>query len=519
MRIVQIIQRNVQTAGDHVATIDGDRRRTWREFRDRVARLAGGLRELGVGDGDRVAMLALNSDRYMEWYFAVSWAGAVFVPVNIRLAPPEVVHWLTDSGASVLFVDDTFLPMVDKLREQIPAVEHIVHIGDSAPPEGLIGYESLIDESQPIPASERGGDDLAALFYTGGTTGKSKGVRLSHDNLLSNALHLMPVIVLDDGLVCLHAAPMFHIADAAFMFVATLAGATNVFIPVFEPGATVDAIERHRVTVTLLVPAMIKALLQMPDLQSRDFSSLITLGYGAAPMAEDDIAAARQALPGVDLIQGYGQTESAPLLSVLPPERHTFDGLLAGKTRSAGQAIYGVELEILDENDQAAPRGTVGEICARGDNVMLGYHNRPDATEETLRNGWLHTGDVGYMDEDGFVFVVDRAKDMIVTGGENVYSAEVENALSGHPAVHECAVIGVPSEDWGEQVHAVVTTAPEAAVTGEDLIEHCRGRIAGYKCPKGIEFRHDELPKSGAGKILKRGLREPYWATRERAVQ
>lgn len=519
MRIVQTITRNEQVAGDRPAVTVGDHTRTWSEMRDRVARLAAGLRDLGVGEGDRVAMLALNSDRYLEWFFAVSWAGAVFVPLNIRLAPPEMAHWLTDSGSSVLFVDDAFLPALPGLRDQVESLEHVVHVGDGGPPAGLLGYEQLLDSAEPVAPSERGGDDLAGLFYTGGTTGVSKGVRLSHDNLLTNSLQVLPLVGIDGDTVYLHTAPMFHLANASVMFCVALAGAGNVTtVPAFDPPATLEAIERHRVTMTTMVPAMITALLQVPGLEERELSSLRTLAYGAAPMAENTIEAVQKALPHVELLQAYGQTEAGPVLTMLTPERHAFSGPLAGKTRSAGQAVYAVEIEILDEHDHPVPRGTVGEICARGNNIMLGYHGRPEATAEALRGGWLHTGDAGYLDDHGFVFVVDRLKDMIVTGGENVYSAEVENALVSHPSVIEAAVFGIPSQDWGEQVHAVITTAPGDPVTADEVIDHCRKLVAGYKAPKSVEIRNEELPKSGAGKIVKRDLRAPHWEHLDRAI-
>ncbi|MBW3664332.1 MAG: long-chain-fatty-acid--CoA ligase [Actinobacteria bacterium] len=518
MRISQTLARNAQVAPRDTATIFGDRRRTWPEHRDRVARLASALRRMGMGDGDRVAMLALNSDRYLEWYFAVSWGGGVVVPINIRLAPPEIVHWLTDSGASILFVDDTFLPVVPKLQEAVSTLRHVVHVGDGDPPEGTDGFEQLIADSDPIPASEGRGDDLAGLFYTGGTTGRSKGVMLSHNNLLSNAFHLVPAVGFGPQTVYLHVAPMFHLADAAGMYAVALAGATHTFVPAFAPAAVIEAIEAHRVTTTLLVPTMIAALTQVPDVEQRDLSSWEQLLYGGSPMSEALIDGILKLVPQLNLVQAYGQTEAAPVVTLLPPERHTFSGPLAGKTRSAGQAAFGVEVAILDEEDQEVPRETVGQICVRGDNVMIGYLDRPDETETALRNGWLHTGDAGYMDDDGFVFVVDRLKDMIVTGGENVYTAEVENALASHDAVLECAVIGIPSDEWGEQVHAIVRIAPDSDVSEAELLAHCKEQIANYKCPRSVDIRQDELPKSGAGKILKRELRAPFWEDQDRAV-
>jgi long-chain acyl-CoA synthetase len=311
---------------------------------------------------------------------------------------------------------------------------------------------------------------------------------------------------------------MFHLANGAGMYATSLAGGTHVIVPMFTPDAVLDAIETHRVTSTVLVPTMIAALTQVPDVSDRDLSSWEQLMYGGSPISEAVLEAVTKLVPTLQLQQAYGQTEAAPVLTMLPFERHVFSGPLAGKTRSAGQAVPGVEVTILDEEDRAVERGVVGQICARGDNVMLGYLNRPEETAEALANGWLHTGDGGYMDADGFVFVVDRIKDMIISGGENVYSAEVENALAAHAAVVECAVFGIPHERWGEQVHAVVRTTAGTEVTPQELIDHCHELIAGFKCPRSVEVVAEELPKSGAGKILKRDLRAPWWEGETRSV-
>ena len=495
-----------------------DRRRTWAEFGARVARLAAGLRSLGLGAGDRVAMLALNSDRYFEYLFAVPWAGGVLVPINIRLAAPEIAYWLTDSGSTMLLIDDHFLGMLPKFRDAVPSVRTLIHVGDDVAPPGLVSFEELIDRSAAAADAGRQGDDLAALFYTGGTTGRSKGVMLSHRNLTANALHMLSDMEFGKGEKILHAAPMFHLADGALSIAAATAAAASCFIPSFTPEATLAAIERHGVTRTVLVPTMVNMLLHHPDLGRRDLSSLQCLLYGGSPMPEAVLRTAIAALPGVRLIQAYGQTEAAPVLTMLRPEYHVLDGALAGRLTSGGQALPGVEVAILDAGDREVPRGVVGQICARGDNVMLGYWNQPDLTAQTLAHGWLHTGDGGYMDGDGFVYVVDRVKDMIVSGGENVYSAEVENAIYQHPAVAECAVIGIPHETWGEQVHAIVRLKPGAAVEADELLAHCKQLIATYKCPRSVELRSEPLPVSGAGKILKAELRQPFWAGHQRSV-
>jgi long-chain acyl-CoA synthetase len=519
VRLSQCITRAAQVAPARTATSFGERSRSWAELADRVARLAAALRALGVGAGDRVAFLGGNSDRYLEWFFAVAWAGAVFVPVNTRLAPPEIEHVMNDSAAGTLFAGDELAPLARQLRDDLPHLSELVHAGEVEPPGAdWHAYEHLIAASDPAAPARGSGAELAGLFYTGGTTGRAKGVMLSHDNLLSNAFHMLPGVGYGPDSVYLHAAPMFHLADGASMIALAVCGGTNAIIERFTPAGLLAAVAEQRVTHTLLVPTMIAMLVDELEREPRDVGSLRRLNYGGSPISEALIERARDALPGVALTQGYGQTESASLLTLLAPERHVLDGPLAGKTRSAGQVLPGVELAVLDEHGSERRRGEIGEICARGDNVMLGYWNQPELTRETLRGGWLHTGDAGYLDEDGYVFIVDRLTDMIVSGGENVYSVEVENAISRHPAVAECAVVGVPSERWGEQVHAVVTLRDGHDLRPAELIDHCRALIAGYKCPRSVEIRTEPLAKSGAGKILKGELRATHWAGQSRAV-
>jgi len=514
----QLIRTNVQLHGDRVATRFQGRERSWRTAQDRVARLAAGLQGLGIGDGDRVAVLALNSDRYFEFYFGVSWAGAVFVPINNRLAPAEIIHWLNDSGSKALFADDAYLEVVDGIRNRLESVKNYVYMGDGDLPEGFLSFEDLVNGHGPVEPSERSGDDMAGLFYTGGTTGRSKGVMLSHRNLTYNVLQAAPFIQVDADDVFFHAAPMFHLADGFFMMLGTTLGATHVIVPGFEPTLALKALQDEKIRTALLVPTMINMVVNHPAIADYDLSSLKRLVYGASPMPEAVIRKAMEVIPGVDFYQAYGQTEASPVVTVMGPEYHTISGPRAGKLKGAGRVVAGIDLAILDDDGKELATGEVGEICIRGDNVMLGYWNLPDATAETLRDGWLHTGDGGRLDDEGMLFIVDRVKDMIVSGGENVYSAETEQAVYAHPAVAECAVIGIPHESWGEQVHAIVRLKEGYALTAQDLIDHCKSLIAGYKCPKSVEFREEPLPLSGAGKILKKDLRAPFWADQDRNV-
>jgi long-chain acyl-CoA synthetase len=318
--------------------------------------------------------------------------------------------------------------------------------------------------------------------------------------------------------VHLHTSPMFHVAGGARAFSVTLAGGTHVMNPRFDVETFLATIERERVTITIIVPTMLARLVEYDGLERFDLSSLRLLSYGASPMPEALLRRAKERLPGIRFLQSYGMTELSPVATVLPPEYHVFEGPDAGYTASAGQPVYNADLMILGDDERSVPTGGIGEVCVRGPMVMKGYWNLPELTADTLRGGWMHTGDAGYLDERGFLFIVDRVKDMIVSGGENVYSAEVEDAIYLHPDVAECAVVGVPSERWGEAVHAVVVPRAGTRPTAESIIEHCRTRIAGYKCPRTVEFREEELPKSGPGKILKTELRAPHWAGRERRL-
>ncbi len=516
--LTQIVRRNVQLYGAQAATRFAGRSRTWREFQDRISRLASGLKDLGVEEGDRVAVLALNSDRYYEFYFAASWAGAVFVPVNTRLAPAEFVYWLNDSGSKVVFAGDEFVPALAAVQDRLETVQHRIHMGDTETPEGYISFEDLIADHLPLEPTARGGDDLAGLFYTGGTTGQSKGVMLSHRNLTFNVLQALPSFNISEQDTFLHSAPMFHIADGFFGFIAATLGCTNVIVPAFEPTLVLNTLQDEQVTTALLVPTMVNMLVNFPGLSGYDLSALQNLLYGASPMPEAVILKAMEVIPRVNFYQAYGQTEASPVATVMGPEYHTVSGPLAGKINGAGRAITGVELQVFDESDQAVPVGEVGEVCIRGENVMLGYWNLPDVTSETLRNGWLHTGDSGRLDQDGMLFIVDRVKDMIISGGENVYSSEPEQAIYQHPAVAECAVIGIPHDSWGEQVHAVVVLKAGHSLSEQELIDHCKTLIAGFKCPRSVTFRDEPLPLSGAGKILKKDLRAPFWEGQGRNV-
>jgi acyl-CoA synthetase (AMP-forming)/AMP-acid ligase II len=519
MYLTQGLHRASRATPHATMTICGERVRTFTEVADRVARLAGAFQSLGAGEGDRIAMLSLNSDRYSEYLLGTPWAGAVVNPINIRWSAAEIAYSLRDSDTRMLLIDDTFAPLLPELRSNAGDLAVVIHCGDSATPQGTLGYEQLVAATAPVPDAHRSGSDLAGVFYTGGTSGHPKGVMLTHDNLMTSALgSLASGYFLTSGGPLLHAAPMFHLADLAIWLAQVIHGGTHVFIPAFRPDWVLEAVQQHRVSDLLLVPTMVQMLVDHPALPDYDTSSMREVMYGGSPISATLLERAAERLPTASFVQAYGMTEVSPVATLLSPQDHR-DPVLR---RSGGRAAPHSEVRIVGDDDTELPRGEIGEIVVRGGHVMAGYWGNPEETAAALRGGWMHTGDAGYLDENGYVFVVDRIKDMIVSGGENVYSVEVENALARHPAVATCAVIGVPDERWGERVHAVVVLAagqhgPEKTGLDDELREFCKSLIGGYKIPRSFEVV-DELPLSAAGKVLKRELRAKYWTGSDRSV-
>ncbi len=488
---------------------------TWREMLDRAARIAGGLRALGVADGDRVAILSANSDLYMALYLAVPWAGGVLTPLNARWSALENAYAIEDSRPAVILVSPGFVEAIAGIVADLEHGPKLVAL-DDIEREGWLTLPQLMSH-ETVPDAGRGGDDLLAIFYTGGTTGRSKGVMLSHAGFTGNCLAMHDLGICPDGARMLVVAPLFHLAAAAALTMTMLAGGTAVIAPAFDPNRTLDLIESEGVTDALLVPTMIQMVLDSPTFDPAKLARLNTVLYGASPMPEATIDRIMAAAPHLNFFQAYGMTEVSCTATVLGPEFHKGEHREAGRHRGAGRPIATAEIIIADEAGAPLPAGQVGEILVRGKGVMLGYWNQPEMTAEALRDGWMHTGDGGRFDDHGVLYVVDRIKDMIVSGGENVYSAEVESAISLHPDVVQCAVIGVPDERWGERVHAVIVARPGGELTDRALIDHCRALIAAYKCPRSVEFK-PSLPLSAAGKILKAELREPYWKGRGRNV-
>jgi len=498
---------------DKVAFYDGAYEATYAQHIDRVARTAGALRALGVDASDRFAVMALNSHQFLELQHAAFLGAGVVNPLNLRLAPRELAYILADSGTKVVFTDPYFAKTIDAVREEA-GIEHVVMIGEGDAPHD-VQFEDAIAAATPVIPDEPDEDDPVVLMYTGGTTGLPKGVLLDHRAEMLNFYHVAMSWRMEDDVVYLHQTPMFHAASMGGILGIPALGGTSVFLSLFDPARVIELVEQHSVTMTVMVPTMIGMMVNHPEYKPERLSSLRILTYGASPMPTALLEQVLVELPDVDIYQGYGMTEASAVLTMLGPQEHRAGGALL---KSAGRAVPGVRLSIQDPEGKPVPTGETGEVCARAGNLMREYWNKPEATEDAFRGGWYHSGDAGYLDENGYLFLIDRVKDMIVTGGENVYSIEVENAIASHPAVAQVAVIGIPDERWGEAVHAIVVLHQGHEVTHDDIVSHAREYIAGYKLPKSTEFRVEPLPLSGAMKVLKRELRDPYWEGKGRAV-
>ena len=498
------LAHSLQVHGERTAVIEADRRLTYRELGARVSRLGGALDRLGLPLGAFVGTLAGNTGAHLECWLAVPAYGRVINSLNHRLGLDELAFMIDDSGTRVLVADDVRLDAARQLRERCEALERIVFAGNDQAPDDCISYEALLDDSEPLAPPDLPADTLAAISYTGGTTGLPKGVMLSHGNLVANAKHFLFQDALTPEDRYVHAGPLFHVADSTMVFCVTWAGGTHIMLDRFDVPRLVRAIEQQGATVLVLVPTMIQMLLEHLERHPADLGGLRLLHYAAAPMPASLLERAMRTLP-CDFLHGYGMTEAAPGVTYLSPADHR-----AGRhLRSVGHAIPGVQVQIRDAFDRPLPEGEVGQVCVRGPNVMLGYWNREQATREVLSDdGWYRTGDAGRLD-GGYLYLADRLKDMIVSGGENVYSIEVENAIASHPDVREVAVVARPDERWGERVHAIIVPEEGATLDEAAIVEHCRARIAGFKLPRSVEFRDETLPKTGAGKVLKAKLRSP----------
>ena len=486
---------------------------TYAEHGSRVLRLASALRkELGVEPGDRVAVMSLNSGPFEELYHAGLLGSCVINPLNLRFAPRELTHVLADSATKVVFVDVWFAGVIDSVRAAA-GVEKVVLVGEGDVPHD-VRYEDLVAAGEEVVPAEPEEEDAALLMYTGGTTGLPKGVLLTQRNLMLTAYHIGMTVRVERDDVYLVQVPMFHAASMGALIAMPTTGGQLVTVPVFDPAGVMSACETHGCNNTIMVPTMLAMTFAHPEYRPERLRSLQRLTYGASPMPRPVLDRLRADQPQLQLYQGYGMTESAALVSVLLPEDHLREDKLA----SAGRPVQGTVVEIRSPEGDRMPAGEVGEVVVRGGQFLREYWRRPEETAAALRDGWYWSGDAGYLDEEGYLYLVDRTKDMIVTGGENVYSTEVEQAVASHPSVAQVAVIGVPHDVYGEAVHAVVVLAPGTSATQDELIAHARGQIAGYKVPKSVSFRDEPLPLSGAMKVLKRELRAPFWEGRGRGV-
>ena len=508
------------------ALVDGNKRFTYGEFGQRVANLALSFTNLGLKEGSVVAISSPNGHEFMETYYACAIAGIVLSPLNFRLSVPELSAILADSEASVLISHIDFAADAQKIINNCPKINHLIWIGDGAGADTPIPsyqFEEFAGNGTgQMPALPNlHSNDLAHLYYTSGTTGRPKGVMLTHGNVTFNALGAIAELGLSDADAWLHVAPLFHLADAWATFAITWVGGKHVFLPQFQSAPTLSTIELEKVSITVLVPTMLNALLNDPLVRDFDYSHLRALITGGSPIAPETVRRISSTF-GCEYIQLYGMTETSPWLTISKPttslKQLSEEKLLEIRSRT-GRPYIGAEVKVVcnDGTEVQKDNREVGEIIARGPTITPGYWKQPEATAETIKDGWIYTGDLAVVDKDGYINIVDRKKDMIITGGENVYSTEVEYVLYEHPGVHECAVMGVPDPFWGEAVKAVIVQRPGYSLTEEELVEFAQERLARYKVPRSIDFL-TELPKTGSGKIYKKGLREQFWQHREQKV-
>jgi fatty-acyl-CoA synthase len=509
--------------GRKIGVVDGDRRFTYAQFGERARRLASALRGLGLGQGDVVSFITYNTHHLLEAYYGVLQAGAVLHPINIRLNAQEIAYIVNHAACRALVFHKDFTPLVDAMRSQLPAVRAFVALEpDGGSPSWARDYEALLAGASPMRDDpEVDENSTAELFYTSGTTGRPKGVALTHRTLTLHALYAMIANRSTDDMVLLHVVPMFHVNGWGSPHTVTATGGAHVMLRKIDPVEIFRLIQQERVTHILGVPTIYNALIHHPERPKFELTSLRTALVGGAPSSPALIKAIEERL-GCEIFVGYGLTETSPVLTLARPKAHlASEGPQRHLERRSmtGYEIVGVEVRVVDPQNRDVPADgkSVGEIVTRSNVVMDGYLKDPEATAAAIRDGWFRTGDMATIDDEGYVLIVDRAKDIIISGGENISSVEVENTLFAHPAVYECAVIAVPDEQWGEVPKALVVLKPGAAASDADLIAFCRDRLAHFKAPKSIEF-FDALPKGGTGKILKAELRDKYWAGHAKRV-
>ncbi len=534
-QIYSLLESAATTWPDRPASTYAGVTYTWAQTARRCHAQATLFAEAGVMRGDRVAYLGLNSNVCFEGYFSPAAIGAIFVPLNFRLALAELAECLDDCEPRVLICEPKFLKQALELTKRCSSIAQVLISGAveeittlelqiaqgelSLPPNFLFLEKEIaacVQNKQLVALAPSAAEETLILFYTGGTTGRSKGVMLSNKNFLCNTQGSIPLYKMQDGWRFLIVGPLFHIAAGARLFSCAALGGHAVILPKFDVPEVLACIEGNRINSATLVPTMFQMLIDHPQFADADLSSMEMVASGAAPMPMALQHRVIKAFAGISLYQTYGMTEAAPIVTSLDAKYHVLEGPYSQKLGSVGQPAPHVRLKIIDEDGAELPTGETGEVLAQGDNIMSGYWKLPEQTAVALKDGWYHTGDAGYIDEDGFLFLEGRVKDMIVSGGENIYPIEIENVLASHPAVHQCAVIGVPHATWGEAVHAILLLESAADTPSErEFIDYCRERIATYKCPVSVSFRDEPMPLSPINKILKTELRKPFWEGRE----
>lgn len=521
---IRCLYRGVDLYGHKIGVVSGAARYTYAQFGERCERLAAGLLSEGIGPGDRVAFLSFNNNQLLEGYYAPPLLRAIVIPLNVRLTPPELIQILNHSGARMLVLENDFAPCLAAFRAGCPAIERYVTINGPAPLADL-AYDELLSRGRIGRPGLMSFDEqeIAEIFYTSGSTGAPKGVALSHRTIYLHALSLTGSINQRDYFVELHTIPLFHANGWGRPQTATMNGIKQVMVRRFEPAHVLRLIEEERATGMSLVPVMANTLLNCPELGKFDTSSLEEIHLGGAASSPELIARLEQAFKCA-VMAGYGLTETCPVATDARPKstvQYASEEDRLHRLAMAGWPILGNEIRVVNSQGQDVPRDmeSVGEVIIRGDNVMEGYYKEPEATKIAIRDGWLYTGDMAVWDQENYIHIVDRRKDIIISGGENISSIEVEKAIFAHPAVLECAVVPAPDSKWGEIPVAIVVLKPDQELSSDQLVRFLQTRLAKFKIPGLVQFVEGPLPKTGTGKILKRDLRETFWSGKERRVQ